>query len=64
MMLLLPPVTGHRRLVAKVRLLMALVDALEQQLAASRAIAEKLLTAVVAEVTQTNSRCNYPGIFD
>jgi len=30
---------------------MALVDELEQQLAASRATAEKLLTALVAELT-------------
>jgi type I restriction enzyme S subunit len=47
----LPPLAEQRRIVAKVEQLMALVDALEQQLAASRAIAEKLLTALVAELT-------------
>jgi len=35
--------------------LMALVDALEQQLAASRASAEKLLSALVAELTLAES---------
>jgi len=37
--------------VAKVEQLVALVDALEQQLAASRATAAKLLSALVAELT-------------
>jgi len=37
--------------VAKVEQLMALVDALETQLADSRATAEKLITALVAELT-------------
>lgn len=46
-----PPLAEQRRIVAKVEQLMALVDALEQQLAASRAAAEKLLTALVAELT-------------
>jgi type I restriction enzyme S subunit len=39
----LPPLAEQRRIVAKVDQLMALVDALERQLAASRATAEKLL---------------------
>jgi type I restriction enzyme S subunit len=42
--------------VAKVSELMALVDELETQLAASRAAAEKLLSALVAELTVTTSR--------
>ncbi|MDX9975227.1 MAG: restriction endonuclease subunit S [FCB group bacterium] len=46
----LPPLAEQRRIVAKVEQLMALVDELEQQLAASRATAEKLLTALVAEL--------------
>jgi len=46
-----PPLAEQRRIVAKVEQLMALVDELEQQLAASRATAEKLLTALVAELT-------------
>jgi type I restriction enzyme S subunit len=47
----LPPLAEQRRIVAKVEQLMALVDALEQQLAASRTTAESLLTALVAELT-------------
>jgi hypothetical protein len=43
--------TEHRRIVAKVDQLMALVDALETQLAASRATAANLLSALVAELT-------------
>jgi type I restriction enzyme S subunit len=49
----LPPLAEQRRIVAKVEQLMALVDALERQLAASRATAEKLLSALVAELTNT-----------
>jgi len=48
----LPPLAEQRRIVAKVEQLMALVDALEQQLAASRATAANLLTALVAELTE------------
>jgi type I restriction enzyme S subunit len=48
----LPPLAEQRRIVAKVEHLMALVDALETQLATSRATAEKLLAAVVAELTE------------
>jgi type I restriction enzyme S subunit len=47
----LPPLAEQRRIVAKVDQLMALVDDLERQLAASRATAEKLLSALVAELT-------------
>ncbi|MCP5555750.1 MAG: restriction endonuclease subunit S [Akkermansiaceae bacterium] len=47
----LPPLAEQRRIVAKVEQLMALVDALETQLAASRATAAKLLSALVAELT-------------
>lgn len=47
----LPPLAEQRRIVAKVDQLMALVDQLETQLAASRDAAEKLIQAVVAELT-------------
>jgi type I restriction enzyme S subunit len=49
----LPPLAEQRRIVAKVEQLMDLVDALEQQLAASRATAANLLAALVAELTGT-----------
>jgi type I restriction enzyme S subunit len=51
----IPPLAEQRRIVAKVSELMALVDELETQLAASRGAAEKLLTALVAELTGANS---------
>lgn len=47
----LPPVAEQRRIVAKVSDLMALVDRLEADLAAARATGEKLMDAVVAELT-------------
>ena len=47
----LPPLAEQRRIVAKVEQLMALVDALETQLAASRTTAANLLSALVAELT-------------
>lgn len=47
----LPPLVEQRRIVAKVEQLMALVDQLEAQLTQSRATAEKLMEAVVAELT-------------
>jgi type I restriction enzyme, S subunit len=47
----LPPLAEQRRIVAKVKQLMALVDELETHLAASRATGEKLLAALVAELT-------------
>jgi type I restriction enzyme S subunit len=47
----LPPLAEQRRIVAKVEQLMALVDALETQLAAARATAANLLSALVAELT-------------
>jgi type I restriction enzyme S subunit len=52
----IPPLAEQRRIVAKVSELIALVDELETQLAASRAAAEKLLSALVAELTGTTSR--------
>lgn len=47
----IPPLAEQRRIVAKVDELMALVDALETQLATARTTAEKLMEAVVAELT-------------
>jgi type I restriction enzyme S subunit len=47
----IPPLAEQRRIVAKVDELMALVDELEARLADSRAAGEKLLTALVAELT-------------
>jgi type I restriction enzyme S subunit len=47
----IPPLAEQRRIVAKVDQLMALVDELETQLAASRATAKNLLQALVAELT-------------
>lgn len=47
----LPPLAEQRRIVAKVDQLMALVDQMETQLATSRAAAEKLMNALVAELT-------------
>ena len=49
----LPPLAEQRRIVAKVDELMALMDALETQLATARTTAEKLLEAAVAELTAT-----------
>ena len=46
-----PPLAEQRRIVAKVDQLMALVDQLETQLAASRATAANLLEALLAELT-------------
>ena len=46
----LPPLAEQRRIVAKVEQLMALVDALETQLAASRATGVNLLDAMVSEL--------------
>ena len=47
----IPPLAEQRRIVAKVNQLMALVDELEAQLADARAVGEKLLAALVAELT-------------
>ena len=49
----LPPLAEQRRIVTKVDQLMALVDELETQLAASKATAANLLSAVVAELTSS-----------
>ena len=53
--MILPSIDDQRRIVAKVEQLMALVDALETQLVASRATAANLLSALVAELTGTKS---------
>lgn len=47
----IPPLAEQRRIVAKVDELMVLVDELEVQVAASRDTGEKLLAALVAELT-------------
>lgn len=47
----LPPLAEQRRIVAKVDQLMALVDRLETQIAATSATAANLLVALVAELT-------------
>jgi type I restriction enzyme S subunit len=59
----LPPLAEQRRIVAKVEQLMALVDALETQLAASRSTAANLLAAIVAELTGTphNGKVTLPA---
>jgi type I restriction enzyme S subunit len=49
--IVIPPLAEQRCIVAKVEQLMDLVDQLEGQLVASRAVGEKLLEAVVAELT-------------
>ncbi len=49
----IPPQAEQRRIVAKVDQLMALVDALETQLAASHSTASNLLSALVADLTAT-----------
>ncbi len=46
-----PPLAEQRRIVAKVDQIMALVDQLETQLATSRTAAEKLMGAMVAELS-------------
>jgi type I restriction enzyme S subunit len=46
-----PPLNEQRRIVAKVNEMMALVDELDTQLAASHATAKNLLEALVAELT-------------
>jgi type I restriction enzyme, S subunit len=50
----IPPTGEQRRIIAKVDLLMALVDKLETQLAASRATATNLLSAIVGELTTSS----------
>ncbi|AVP98347.1 hypothetical protein C7S18_14625 [Ahniella affigens] len=47
----IPPLAEQRRIVARVAQLMALVDALETQLATASTTAANLLTALVAELT-------------
>lgn len=48
-----PPLAEQRRIVAKVDELLALVDELENQLVASRTVAQDLLAALVRELTTT-----------
>lgn len=50
-MISLPPLAEQRQIMAKVEQRMALVEALETQLAASRATAANLPSALVAELT-------------
>ena len=47
----IPPLSEQRQIVKRVEQLMILVDALERQLEASRTTGEKLLAAMVAELT-------------
>ena len=53
----LPPLAEQRRIIAKVDQLITLVDQLETQLAASSSVGEKLLKALVAELTSRTDRC-------
>jgi type I restriction enzyme S subunit len=53
-----PSLAEQRRIVAKVEQLMSLVDALETQLAASRATAKNLLDALVAELTSCSHKAS------
>jgi type I restriction enzyme, S subunit len=57
----IPPLAEQRRIVAKVDQLMSLVDALETQLAASRATAANLLSAIVAELTAPSAPSSPPA---
>jgi type I restriction enzyme S subunit len=62
----IPPLAEQRRIVAKVDQLMALVDQLEVQLAASRAAAVALMDALVVELTEAgmkiaSSTAAFPG---
>jgi type I restriction enzyme S subunit len=54
----IPPLAEQRRIVAKVEQLMALVDALETQLTASRATAKNLLDALVTELTNGSQKAS------
>jgi type I restriction enzyme S subunit len=54
----LPPLAEQRRIVAKVDQLMAMVDALETQLAASHTTAKNLLDALVAELTSGSQKAS------
>jgi len=54
----IPPLAEQHRIVAKVDQLMALVDALETQLSASRATAKNLLDALVAELTSGSQKAS------
>lgn len=56
MVVSVPPIAEQHRIVAKVEQLMALVDQLETQLTASSTTAERLMGAMVAELTTQNNR--------
>jgi len=57
----LPPLAEQRQIVAKVEDMLAIVDALEQQLDSSRVAATKLLAALVAELTAAKpNECTIP----
>lgn len=58
----IPPLAEQRRIVAKVDELMTLVDALETQLATARTTAEKLMEAVVAELTGGGRKRHFDGV--
>jgi type I restriction enzyme S subunit len=55
-----PPLPEQRRIVAKVDEMMAQVDKLESQLAASRTAASNLLSALVAELTGVTGQRQAP----
>ncbi|CAK0768504.1 hypothetical protein CCP3SC5AM1_570001 [Gammaproteobacteria bacterium] len=48
----IPPLAEQKRIVAKVDELMKLVDELEAQLATAQTSAERLMDAIVDEITQ------------
>jgi type I restriction enzyme S subunit len=54
----IPPHAEQRQIVAKVDQLMAMVDALETQLSASRATAKNLLDALVTELTSCSQKAS------
>jgi type I restriction enzyme S subunit len=58
----LPPLAEQKRIVAKVEQLMALVDQLEAQLAESRTKGEKLLNALVAELSDSPTSSETPSL--
>lgn len=60
----LPPLAEQRRISAKVDQLMAMVDALEAQLATSRATVENLLDAFVCELAAGSRKCDGAAVSD
>lgn len=55
----IPPLAEQRRIVSKVDELMVLVDMLETQLATARTTAEKLMGAVVTELTGSSKQLRW-----